>query len=845
MSTSDLVSVKIDGQSIDVPKGTLIIRAAEKLGIHIPRFCDHPLLDPVGACRQCLVEVAMPNRAGEVAKMPKPQPACTMTVAPQMEVFTQRTSPVAKKAQNGIMEFLLINHPLDCPICDKGGECPLQNQALSHGQEESRFGEAKRTFPKPVSLSSTILLDRDRCILCQRCVRFQQQIAGDPFIALQGRGGGSSPLDHHHFTGEQIGRFDSQTLGFEDEAAKTAQCTDMSGPSGQAGYAQGFHEGPVTPAMEDLSGRRFSSYFAGNIIQICPVGALTSATYRFRARPFDLVSTGAVTEHDASGAKIRNDVRRGHITRRMAATDMEVNEEWISDKDRFAFQWQFTDQRLKMPQVRVDGKLVSTSWEDALDVAAKGLAKATSVGLLPGGRLAFEDAYAWSKFARVALGTNNVDFRARIHSDEESQFLASVVAGSGLNVTYNDLQNAGQVLLVALEPEDECATLFLRLRKASRAGTQIATIAPFATVGTQKMAATLIPAAPGTEVEILDSIAGGSDVEMLAELAGKLGENGIVLVGERAARIPGVLSAVTRLAARTNARLAWVPRRSGDRAGVEAGLLPNLLPFGRPLDQGVDLTEKWGQTPTEPGLGATEMLKAHLDALVIGGVDVRDLPVDLTEIRQAGFIVALEVNQTAITEVADVVFPVAPVAEKAGTFINWEGRLAPFAQALSTRALSDREVLGEIAAELNKPLGLQTLADVHAEANELMDYSGEKVTAPATAASELTAPPAGSAVLATHKPLLDEGLMQAGNPALTGAGRKPVVVLGKEWNIAEGAEVTVSTDAGEITLPAHIANIVERVVWLPECSAGSHVLASLGATSGTQVRVAAKGEVNR
>lgn len=301
---TEMVKIKIDGTEVEVEKGTLIIRAAEQVGVHIPRFCDHPLLKPVGACRQCLVDVAMPDREGVVRPMPKPQASCTMTVAPGMEVATQLTSTTAQRAQEGVMEFLLINHPLDCPVCDKGGECPLQNQALSNGRATSRFQDAKRTYPKPLAVSTQILLDRDRCILCQRCVRFSKEIAGDAFIDLQGRG-----------AKEQIGGFDAAVLGFAD--ARADALDQYAGPGGQAGLAGGMHPGPVGAAELDESGRPFASYFSGNTVQICPVGALTSAAYRFRSRPFDLLSLDSITEHDASGAAIRVDVRRGTVLRRL------------------------------------------------------------------------------------------------------------------------------------------------------------------------------------------------------------------------------------------------------------------------------------------------------------------------------------------------------------------------------------------------------------------------------------------------------------------------------------------------------------------------------------------------
>ncbi|HRK46095.1 MAG TPA: 2Fe-2S iron-sulfur cluster-binding protein, partial [Nocardioides sp.] len=318
--TVKTVSLTIDGIQVDVPENTLVIRAAEQVGVQVPRFCDHPLLAPVGACRQCLVDV--PD-AGNGRGFPKPQASCTLPVAEGMVVNTQVTSEVADKAQQGIMEFLLINHPLDCPVCDKGGECPLQNQAMSNGRGESRFFESgglKRTFPKPINISAQVLLDRERCVLCARCTRFSAQISGDPFIELIERG-----------ALQQVGIYEKEP---------------------------------------------YDSYFSGNTIQICPVGALTSAEYRFRSRPFDLVSTPSIAEHDACGSAIRVDHRRGKVMRRLSGNDPEVNEEWITDKDRFAFHYATAGDRLTFPLVREDGELRPASWTEAFAVAARGLAAA-------------------------------------------------------------------------------------------------------------------------------------------------------------------------------------------------------------------------------------------------------------------------------------------------------------------------------------------------------------------------------------------------------------------------------------------------------------------------------------
>lgn len=892
---TDMVNMTIDGMPVEVEKGTLLIRAAEKVGVRIPRFCDHPLLAPSANCRQCLVEVAMPGRDGVVRPMPKPQPSCAMTAMEGMEIKTQATSPVAAKAQDGTMEFLLINHPLDCPVCDKGGECPLQNQALelmaSGAQSVTRFTDVKRTFPKPLRLTSNILLDRDRCILCQRCVRFADQIAGDPFIALQGRGGGhvGGHVDGGLY-GEQIGRFDSTVLDFFDPegiagiSTQTIRGGDylapdagLAGPSGEAGVAAGTVVGSAPGDVRedlDLSGRPFASYFSGNIIQICPVGALTSARYRFRARPMDLVSTDSVTEQDASGSAIRVDMRRGVVLRRLAGNDPEVNEEWITDKDRFGFAWSSLDDRLTVPLVRDEesGELVPTSWSDALDVAAQGLAKAQSdggVGLLTGGRLTLEDAWSWSRFARTVLGTNDIDQRVRDHSAEEESFLAKRVAGTGLGaVTYSSLEKAGQVLLVALEPEDECGSLFLRLRKGVRAGgVKVATVATVASNGSRKLGADTILAAPGDEARAV-ALLSQSHPELVEALKG---DGATILVGERAASVPGLLSVVDALATGTGARLAWVPRRSGERGGIEAGLLPSLLPGGRPVTDDAaraEVQDAWGiettglhQRPALPataGRDTTAILNAladgELGGLVVGGVDVRDFSdpgLARTALASSGFTVQLEVRRSEVSEHADVVLPVAPTVEKNGTFVNWEGRVRPFGQAHVSRARTDRQVLGMLAAEMGVDLGVDDLETLHAELAGLGLYAGQRGEVSFTEA-EASGPAAGDdvpetlstvsgldAVLSTHKPMLDAGRLQDGEAFLAATALRPIARLGADLaarlSVTPGEPVEVSTPTGSITLPAIIGGVADGTVWLPECSAGSTVHQTLGAGHGAHV----------
>ena len=800
------ITVTIDGFEIAVPKGTLVIRAAELLGIPVPRFCDHPLLDPVGACRQCFVEVEGQH---------KPLTSCTTTCTEGMVVRTQLTSGVAEKAQRGVMEFLLINHPLDCPMCDKGGECPLQNQAMANGQGESRFTDPKRTFPKPVPISSQVLLDRERCVSCARCTRFSEQIAGDPFIELFERG-----------------------------------------PEQQIAIAPGHP---------------FQSYFSGNTVQICPVGALTGTAYRFRARPFDLVSTPGVCEHCASGCRLRSDHRRGAVTRRLAGEDPEVNEEWNCDKGRWAFTYATQPDRLASPLVRdEDGVLVPASWSEAVAAAAAGLARARGrAGVLTGGRLTLEDAYAYAKFARIALGSNDIDMRARPHSAEEAQFIAAEVAGRGIEVSYRALESASVVLLAGFEPEEESPIVFLRLRKAARKkGLRAFAIAPFATAGLRKMSGQLITATPGAEAGVLGNLITGTGLDEAGRAAAALLKGGgaggqgaqsgrggaVILAGERLAAVPGALSAAARLARATGARLAWIPRRAGERGAVEAGAMPGLLPVGRPVTDPRargEVARAWAVAalPEAPGRDTGEILAAaaagELGALLIAGVDPGDLPdpgAALQAIEAAPFTVSMELRASAVTDRADVVFPVAAMSEKPGTFVNWEGRGGSFGRVLDLPdAQSDLQVLNTVADEMDVHLGLPDAAAARRELARLGQWTGARPLAPSLPAAVRRMPGPGEAILASWPQLLDAGRMQDGEPFLAGTAR-PVrarlsAATAREAGVADGDKIAVTTGRGAITVPAEVTAMPDRVVWLPANSAGCAVRRELGADAGALVSV--------
>jgi NADH-quinone oxidoreductase subunit G len=773
----ELITVVIDGFEVSVPKGTLIIRAAEKLGIQIPRFCDHPLLDPVGACRQCLVDVEINGRA-----FPKPQASCTIPVEPNMIVKTQLTSPVADKAQKGVMELLLGNHPLDCPVCDKGGECPLQNQAMSNGRPDARLDGYKRTFEKPIAISTSVLLDRERCVLCARCTRFSAQIASDPFITLNERG-----------ALQQVGIYENDP---------------------------------------------FKSYFSGNTVQICPVGALTGTSYRFRARPFDLVSTPSACEHCASGCDMRTDVRRGKTLRRLAGDDASVNEEWNCDKGRWAFKYVTALDRLTHPLVRnAEGILVQASWPEALAAAAAGL-KGKRAAVLTGGRVTTEDAYGYSKFARIALHTNDIDYRARVTSDEERDFLATHVAGS--STTYRDIDSADHVALIAFEPEEESPIVFLRLNKNfKKRGLKVTSVATKQSIAMDKLNAAFIKVAPGAEVPAVAALS--------------LTAKSVILVGERASETPGLLSAVAALAAKTGSKLAYIPRRAGERGALEAGAIGNLLPGGRPVADAaarVDIAAAWGveSLPTTVGRTTSEIISAlaqgELDSVVVGGVDAHDLhnSTHVIDALKKAFVVSLEIAPSSVTAVADVVLPVAAITEKSGSFLNWEGRARAFDEAVAdSQNRSDVRILSMVADAMGESIMLGTVTASAREFNQLGKWDGARAQLAPVSSTSSKSVSGNEALLTSWRRLLDMGSLQKGEDNLAGTRRPTVAVISpkraESIGVTTGTQVRVSNANGSITLPVLVEDIHDDAVWVPRNSFGSQTLIALDAVHGDVVTV--------
>jgi NADH-quinone oxidoreductase subunit G len=665
----------LDGREVEAKKGDLLIAAAERAGTFVPRFCYHPRMASVGVCRMCLVEVSGPRG-------PSLQPSCYIEVQNGMTVTT--TSERVKKAQDGVLEFLLINHPLDCPVCDKGGECPLQDQTLAYGPGETRFVEEKRHFEKPIPISELVLLDRERCIQCSRCVRFADEIAGEAQIDFIGRG---EELE--------IGIF------------------------------------PELP---------FTSYFSGNTVQICPVGALTAAPYRFAARPWDLDQVESTCTTCAVGCRVAVQSSSNRVTRLLGIDTDPVNQGWLCDKGRFACEAVNSEDRLVEPLVRKEGELVPASWHEALEVTAAALREVTdrsgpeSVAVVGGARLTNEGAYAWTKLAKGIVRTDSVDAQLG------DGLPAEVVVGLP-RATIDEMASADTVLVLSGDLREELPVLFLRLRTALVAGsTSLVEIAPLATSLTPYAAASL-RARPGEAVAVAEALGGTADapasigheaLEQARRLlaAGRL----VVVVGRPSLAESGELIAESAQAiarAFPNARFLPALRRGNVAGAIDMGMAPGLLPGRVSLESGRPWFERgWGGVPEERGRDTVAIMEAaagdgDVGALVLLGADLlHDLPDRALAVRAlegAGFVVAIASAPDAATERADVVLPAAEAHERPGTTTNVEGRISRLGQKIVPpgQAWPDWMIAAELAVHLGADLGFDSAAAVWDEIERL------------------------------------------------------------------------------------------------------------------------------
>ena len=668
MADTPQVSITINGVSHSVDAGQLLIAAAESVGEYIPRFCYHDKLDPVGMCRMCLVEVEGPRGTMLV-------PSCTTSVSDDMVVDTE--SEVVKRAQEGILEFLLLNHPLDCPICDKGGECPLQDQAYAFGSGESRFIEEKRTYLKPLPISDLVLLDRERCVICDRCVRVADDIAGDPLITFTERGG--------------------------------------------AVQIQTFPNEP------------FSSYFSGNTVQLCPVGALTSVDYRFKARPWDLKHQRSVSLVDPIHSSVDVQTTRGKIVRVYGVENNAINEGWLSDKDRFSFAFLHADTRVTTPLVKKDGQFEEATWSEAFDLVASRLGsyKGAEVGAIGGAHNTNEEAFTLGKFMRTVIGSAHID--AQLGDSLSPHFAAAVTP----RATINDLDSAATILVWGPDLKESLPVLFLRVRKAVRNGAKLIVVNPIRT-GLDSIATHSVMYRAGTGPDVLRKLS-ALDGEY-ADIRATLDEGPVVaLVGRTSmAEDPLLPEAVAGFArSLSDATIMPLLTQGNVFGALDMGLAPSLLPGRVSLgsEVGVETLETaWGPLPDFAGYSTAEMLDAaangDLPALILVGADpVRDSgdPVTATQALQtAEFVVAVDAFITDSSALADVILPAAVWGEVDGTVTNCEGRVQRIRPSLepSGRSLATTMILDDLAHRMGVALGASTVEAVSKEISAVAPVYG-------------------------------------------------------------------------------------------------------------------------
>lgn len=864
------VAISVNGAEIEAAQGQLLIDACEQAGVYIPRFCYHPRMRSVGMCRMCLVEV-------DTGRGPALQPSCMVEVSDQMVVETE--SPAAQKAQEGVLEFLLVNHPLDCPVCDKGGECPLQDQTMAFGPGESRFVEPKRHFAKPIPISSQVYLDRERCILCDRCTRFASEVAGDPLIHFMDRGSTT-----------QVNTF------------------------------------PDAP---------FSSYFSGNTVQICPVGALTASPYRFKARPWDLAESDS-TFPNPMGDRIVVESSRDQILRYQGMDSDAVNWGWLSDRDRFSFQASSHPDRLTEPLMRDGaGKLSPAAWNAALDAAAGTVAAAAetlgpqSVAVIGGAHLTCEAQYAWAKLAKAVWGTDNVDAQL------DDGLAAEVVLGLPRATINEACAPGGTVIFVAADPKEELGTLYLRLRPAAEAGdVTLLEITPTAT-GLSDVATRSLRVLPGDEPIVVETLladdpvaharASGtpedgklgitavSDIAALSELLRKKAGDAVAEANANAGRdrspltvifgrtslaeSPDVVASVATQIAEAYPHARFLPalRRGNVHGALEMGLAPGLLPGRTPLDgDGNWYRSIWGSVPAEAGSDTASIIAkaaaGEIAVLVCLGADpVRDFPGKqlIDEALAVGTsIIAIDAFTNSTVSEASIVLPAAAFGEREGTHMNLECRLSPVTKQVNPpgTARSDWMIAAELARRGGIEWDFSSSEDIWEEIAEIVprfkgiigeavrnapdgvlvggadstsgqaaissrasDADSGGITGPGTAGNSPTAgisPTAGSVPfkipapeptphdryafrLVVNRTLYDNGTLVSHCPSLAPLAEPATARLNpaavRELGISDGDTVSVASTAGTISIPATAdARVPEGVVVIPHNHTGAN-----------------------
>ncbi len=759
------VPVTLNGRAIEANKGELIIAAAERHGVYIPRFCYHERMSSVGMCRMCICEV-------DTGRGPQLTPTCMVAVAPNMVIDAE--SEMTKNVQQGVLELLLANHPLDCPVCDKGGECPLQDQAFSHGPGESRYIEEKRHFEKPIAISELVYLDRERCILCDRCTRFADEVAGDALISFSHRG------NETHIT------------TFPDEP--------------------------------------FSSYFSGNTVQICPVGALTAKPFRFKARPWDLAQQESTCTTCSVGCRIVVESSRDELLRYMGVDSEPINHGWLCDRGRFNFESVKSVDRLQQPLVRENGELRAVSWNEALAAAARIIteAKASSgaagVAVLGGARGTNEDAYAWARLAHQVIGTPNVYAQ-----------MGDGIPGDLLlldRATIDEAAHATTIVLLAPDLKEELPVLYLRLREAAeKKRSRILEFTPKRT-GLTRYAWRSISYEPGSQVAVVEEALADADI------SAQLAKGNVVVVFGRtnlAETITASVHALHRLlAAAPGTKLLPAFRRGNSVGALQVGMRAGA-----------------------GGLDTRGVLKAaadgKIDCLVLVGADpLADVPdTDLARRGLAGArrTIAVDTFLSGSTARADVVLPACAFGEKDGTTTNLEGRVSNVVRQVSPAGNTrpDWMIAAGLALALGSDLGYANVDEITLDI--AINVPGfEEVTAASVATApdgvltgvptaippvillEGTAPERNSydLRLVVSRTMYDQAAGTANSPSLAHLPRGSAVHLHPldvaRVGTTDGVEVKVFNARATVVMPVVAdASVLRGTAWMPWNNPGPNV----------------------
>jgi len=646
------VNIEINGIPLQVPDGELLIEAAKRVGADILIFCYHKYMKPVGMCRMCLVEVGAKQPDGSVRKMPKPQTACTLPCTEGLVAWTESEQII--KDRRAILEFLLINHPLDCPICDRGGECPLQNNTQFYGPPVSRYIEIKRHLPKAFPLSKYVAIDLERCIHCGRCVRFTEEISGDAQLAFLFRGAQMQP--------------------------HTFQLTE------------------------------FTSRFSGNVIEICPVGALTSRTYRFRARPWDIVTQKSICSMCSNGCNLYLDSRSGQIVRINARENPAVNETWTCDKGKFEQTYMHAPNRLTQPMRRCGGDWEPISWADAYELLLARINEARKTGGgqaiagIAGQRLSNESLYLFQKLFRVAFQTNNLDHRLTRYQGNLARDVMAQLGYPTSGIEYSDLESAPLVFVLGSDLIEEQPMVYLRLRKAWRHyGVKVIVAYPLGTP-VEEFAEVSLRYPVGGELELVralaNALAAPPQDEALRATANLLVQSPgtLILAGEKVWNhpeaqqlIPALVELTQRL---SDAKLALLLPEANSQGALDMGVLPDLLPGYAPVEEAAARARfevAYGvPLPAQPGLSTDAIFQACLagsvQVLYLAGVNPLEKHYDpaLTAraLRACDFVVVQDALMTETARYADLLLPACTFAECEGTFTNWERRVQRFWKAI-------------------------------------------------------------------------------------------------------------------------------------------------------------------